>query len=162
MKAPMTSKSDLGLFQIPNYRQGVRTLLLAAALRMSTSLVGADTPVGEPGGLCKEVPQDSRLTRVTLLLPDSIHFGKCLDLIELQDGTIIMMVGAPDDDDRGRLWSQGMHQALSSCIAATVPLRSGFLWPTHAPENKPVDFKFVLTHPTARRAVWVVARFGRG
>ena len=58
MKAPMTSKSDLGLFQIPNYRQGVRTLSLAAAIWMSTSLAEADTPVGGAGVLAGEVPQD--------------------------------------------------------------------------------------------------------
>ena len=103
----MTSESDLGLLQIPDYRQGVRTLSLAAAIWMSTSLVGADTPVGGAGVLAGEVPQDLPANLgVTPALPDSIHFGKCLDLIELQDGTIIMMVGAPDDDDK-TVWSQG-------------------------------------------------------
>ena len=67
MKAPMTSKSDLGLYQIPNYRQGVRTLSLAAAIWMSTSLAGADTPVGGAGVLAGEVPQDFGQPRVTPL-----------------------------------------------------------------------------------------------
>lgn len=149
MKAPMTSKSDLGLFQIPNYRQGVRTLSLAAAIWMSTSLAGADTPVGGAGVLAGEVPQDLPANLgVTPALPDSIHFGKCLDLVELQDGTIIMMVGAPDDDDRGRLWSQG-----NASGSVFVYRRDGATsqWvpfgPPNAPENKPVDFKLYSPTP---------------
>ena len=149
MKVPMTSKSDLGLSSVPNYCQGVRTVSFAAAIWMSTSLSLADTPVGGAGVLAGEVRQDLPANfGVTPALPDSVHFGKCLDLVELQDGTIIMMVGAPDDDDRGRLWSQGNASgsvfvyrrdgATSEWVPFGIP---------NAPDDKPVDFKLYSPTP---------------
>ena len=102
MTAPMTSKSDLGLSCVPNYLQCVRHLSIVAAFMMTPSLA-ADTPVGGAGVLAGEVlPEISAGLGIAPALPDSIHFGKCLDLVELPSGTLIMMVGAPDDDDRGR------------------------------------------------------------
>ena len=40
-----------------------------------------------------------------------------------------------------------MLQALSSCIAATVPRRSGSRLAHQTPENKPVDFKLYSPTP---------------
>ena len=72
------------------------------------SVVLADIPVGGAGVLAGEVTREIPVDfGVEPSLPSSVHFGKCLDLVELMDGTRIMMVGAPDDDDGGRLWSQG-------------------------------------------------------
>ena len=117
MKAPMSFKSDLGLDRIPNYRQGVRTFSIATAVWMSTSLAVADTPVGGAGVLAGEVLQDVPSNfGVSPALPDSVHFGKSLDLVELQDGTIIMMVGAPDDDDRGRILFRFLCRIISSYL----------------------------------------------
>ncbi|MEL7066936.1 MAG: hypothetical protein AAGK24_05855, partial [Planctomycetota bacterium] len=144
----MTSKSDLGLSCVPNYLQGVRHLSIVAAFMMAPSLA-ADTPVGGAGVLAGEVlPEISAGLGIAPALPDSIHFGKCLDLVELSNGTLIMMVGAPDDDDRGRLWSQG-----NASGSVFVYRRDGATseWvpfgPPNAPDDKPVDFKLYSPTP---------------
>ncbi|MEO1372605.1 MAG: hypothetical protein AAFU75_09110, partial [Planctomycetota bacterium] len=80
----------------------MRHLSIVAAIMMAPSLA-ADTPVGGAGVLAGEVlPEISAGLGIAPALPDSIHFGKCLDLVELPNGTLIMMVGAPDDHNRPR------------------------------------------------------------
>ena len=155
-----TNDFQIGSWVVPDPKlpSGVRSLSLAAATWMSTSLAGADTPVG---GWCACGRSASRSPGQPRGhpsgFPDSVHFGKCLDLVELQDGTIIMMVGAPDDDDRGRLWSQG-----NASGSVFVYRRDGATsqWvpfgPPNAPENKPVDFK--LCSPPHNPASSLVGR----
>ena len=148
MKVRSTSKSDLGLVHVPKYLQDVSAFFLAAVIAMSTSLAGADEPVGA-GLLGDEVSRDLPPNLgVIPALPDSVHFGKCLDLVELQDGTIIMMVGAPDDDDQGRSWSQGnaagsvfVFKRSSGSSEWTPFINEG------DPGEKPSDFKLYSPDP---------------
>ena len=142
MKAPMTSKSDLGLFKIPNYRQGVRTDATSAAIWMSTSLAGADTPVGGAGVLAGEVPQDLPPNLgVTPALSDSVHFGKCLDLVELQSNGSTLL---SDDSDRRRLWLQGNVAVVCLRVSPRRCHFVGFLLARQNPEN---GFWDALTTP---------------
>lgn len=81
-------------------------------------------------------------------LPDSVHYGKCLDLAELSDGTFIMMVGAPDDDDQGRAWSQG--NAAGSVFVYRRASGSSEWTPflsDEKPGKEPTDFKLYSPDP---------------
>lgn len=149
MSFALHAKTILGTGAGSNYLRVMKLFVTFLLLITCASDLSADEPVGGAGVLIEEFRgQDSLGLDTPSSLPDSVHYGKCLDLVELDDGNVIMMVGAPDDDDRGRVWPQGNSSGavfvyrLDAATSTWIPFSE-----PNSPPDKPVDFKIYSPDP---------------